>query len=236
MDNLPLYIPVLFVITTMLSFLFIAKAFRFSKMAVAIILAWLMVQAVIASTGFYTNTSSLPPRFLLAILPPFAAIILLFNSVKGKEIIDFLPCGTLTLLHIVRVPVEITLLLLFFHKTIPIEMTFEGRNVDIISGITAPAVYYFGFVTRKMKPALIITWNVLCILLLINIVVTAILSVQFPFQQFGFEQPNIAVLHAPYIWLPCFIVPSVLFSHLVVIRQMSKGVSAAGSQHHFPHL
>ena len=227
MENLPFYIPVLFVITTLLSFFFVSKAFHFSKIAVTILAAWLLVQTVIASTGFYTNTFSLPPRFLLVIVPPFAAIMILFASAKGRKLIDSLPAGTLTLLHIVRLPVELVLLLLFIQKTIPVEMTFEGRNFDILSGISAPAVYYFGFVKGKLKPRFIIAWNILCMLLLVNIVVTAVLSVQFPFQQFGFDQPNIAVLNAPYVWLPCFIVPSVLFAHLVVLRQMSKASPTA---------
>jgi hypothetical protein len=226
MQNLPFYIPVLFIITTLLSFFFIAKAFHFSKTVIAIILAWLMVQVLIASTGFYTHTSILPPRFLLAVVPPFAIILLLFATAKGRRLLDAMPAGTLTLLHVVRVPVEIVLLLLFMHKTIPGIMTFEGRNFDIVSGITAPVVYYFGFVTRKMKPVFVIGWNILCLLLLVNIVVTAVLSVQFPFQRFGFEQPNVAVLHAPYIWLPSFIVPAVLLSHAAVIRKMIKEMSA----------
>ena len=43
-----------------------------------------------------------------------------------------------------------------------------------------------------------------------------------PFQQFGFDQPNIAMLYSPFVWLPCFIVPTVLFSHLVCIRKYLK--------------
>lgn len=222
MQNLPFYIPVLFIITTLLSFFFIAKAFHFSKTVIAVTLSWLTVQALIASTGFYTDTASLPPRFLLAVVPPFVAIILLFSAAKGRQLLDAMPAGTLTLLHVVRVPVEIVLLLLFMQKTIPGIMTFEGRNFDIVSGITAPVVYYFGFVTKKIKPVLIIGWNILCLLLLVNIVVTAVLSVPFPFQQFGFEQPNVAVLHVPFIWLPSFIVPAVLLSHAAVIRKMIK--------------
>ncbi|HVF96549.1 MAG TPA: hypothetical protein VM871_04480, partial [Flavisolibacter sp.] len=39
---------------------------------------------------------------------------------------------------------------------------------------------------------------------------------------FAFDQPNIAVLYFPFIWLPSFIVPVVLLSHLVCIRQLLK--------------
>jgi hypothetical protein len=43
----------------------------------------------------------------------------------------------------------------------------------------------------------------------------------FPFQQFAFDQPNIAVLYFPFIWLPSCVVPLVLLSHLAAIRQLS---------------
>lgn len=222
MENLPFYIPLAFVITTMLTFFFIAKAFRFSKIIMAVLLTWLMAQYLIAATGFYTHTSTLPPRFLLALLPPLAAIVLLFTTTKGREIIDNAATGTLVLLHSIRVPVELILLMLFIHKTLPGIVTFEGRNFDIAAGITAPLVYYFGFVTKKIKPGLIIAWNILCLLLLANVVITAILSAPFPFQQFAFHQPAIAILYAPYAWLPSFIVPVVLFAHLAILRRMKK--------------
>ena len=101
-------------------------------------------------------------------------------------------------------------------------MTFEGRNFDILAGITAPLVLYYGFVKRKLGNTFMLLWNVICLLLLLNIVVNAILSAPFPFQQFAFDQPNVAVMYYPFVWLPCFIVPVVLFSHLVLIRRLLK--------------
>lgn len=46
-----------------------------------------------------------------------------------------------------------------------------------------------------------------------HIVVVAILSTQTPMQQFGFNQPNRAVLRFPYIYLPTVIVPFVAAAH-----------------------
>jgi hypothetical protein len=57
---------------------------------------------------------------------------------------------------------------------------------------------------------------------LFNIVLTAILSAPLPIQQLAFEQPNIAVLYFPFTFLPGFIVPIVLFSHLVVISKITR--------------
>lgn len=220
MNNLPMYIPVLFIITTMLTFLFISRAFRYSKLFITVIIVWLSVQALVATTGFYTQTSARPPKLLFALLPPIVAIVFLLTTSKGKKLTGDILLPSLTLLHIVRIPVEIVLFLLFINGVVPGIMTYEGSNFDIISGITAPFVYYFAFVQRKLSNKLIIAWNLLCLLLLSNIVITAILSAPFPFQKFAFEQPNIAVLYAPYIWLPSFIVPVVLFAHLVTIKKL----------------
>ena len=44
-----------------------------------------------------------------------------------------------------RVGVEVVLFWLFIKRVVPESMTFEGRNFDIISGITAPFVAYFAY-------------------------------------------------------------------------------------------
>tara|TARA_R110002096_G_scaffold209585_1_gene396758 strand:- start:1620 stop:1829 length:210 start_codon:yes stop_codon:yes gene_type:complete len=48
----------------------------------------------------------------------------------------------------------------------------------------------------------------------------AALSAQTPFQQLAFDQPNIGVTYFPFVWIPAVIVPIILFSHLVSIRQL----------------
>jgi hypothetical protein len=123
-------------------------------------------------------------------------------------------------LHIVRIPVELVLFWLFTNKTIPELMTFEGRNFDILSGLSAPIIYYYAFVKKKINRNIMLLWNFVCLGLLINIVIHAILSAPFPFQQLAFSQPNRAVLYFPFIWLPGCIVPLVLLSHLAAIRQL----------------
>jgi hypothetical protein len=102
-------------------------------------------------------------------------------------------------------------------------MTFEGRNFDILSGLSAPVVYYFAFIRKQMNGKLLLIWNFICLSLLINIVFNAILSAPFTFQKFAFDQPNIAILYFPYIFLPGCIVPLVLLSHLASIRQLILG-------------
>ena len=221
MEDLPAYISILFGFTTILTAWLFYKATGNSKPVLLIILIWLAIQALIAGSGFYTVTDTLPPRFLLLVLPPLLVIAGLFLSPNGRKFIDGLDLKSLTILHTIRIPVELVLFLLFTYKAVPELMTFEGRNFDILSGITAPVIFYFAFIRKQLSLKIILIWNVICLGLLINIVGNAILSAPFPFQQFAFDQPNIAVLYFPYIWLPCCVVPLVLLSHLAAIRQLS---------------
>lgn len=220
MENLPVFISVIFILTTALTVWFFYKASQRSKYALAIILLWLILQGILSLSGFYLNTSALPPRIIFILPPTLLLMLILFLNVKGRIFLDNFDIKTLTLLHIVRIPVEVVLYLLFVHQTVPQLMTFEGRNFDILSGITAPFIYYFGFIKQTIGKKTILAWNFICLALLVNIVVNAILSAPLAFQQFAFDQPNIAILYFPFIWLPCIVVPIVLFSHLVTFRQL----------------
>lgn len=222
MENLPSYISIGFGLTTILTVGIFYKATNNSKTTIVILLAWLALQTFIGRSGFYTITDASPPRFLLLVLPPILFIIGLFITSKGLQYVDSLNAKTLTVLHTIRIPVEIVLFWLFVNKTVPELMTFEGRNFDIISGLTAPIIFYFGFIRKQLDRKVILIWNFICLGLLINIVANAILSAPFPFQKFAFDQPNIAVLYFPFNWLPSCVVPLVLLSHLATIRQLSK--------------
>lgn len=222
MGNLPVYISIVFILTTCLTIYFFYKATNNSIRSVIIILLWLTIQTIVSLKGFYTVTKTMPPRFLLVLLPPILLIAFLFFTVNGRRYIDSLNVKWLTLLHIVRIPVELVLFWLFLHKAVPQLMTFNGRNFDIISGLTAPFIFYFGFLKKTLSRKFILIWSFICLGLLINIVVIAILSAPFIFQQFGFEQPDIAILYFPFVWLPCCIVPLVLLAHLATIRQFLK--------------
>jgi hypothetical protein len=224
--NLPSYIPIVFFLTTVLTLFLFLKADNkppFSKTVAGVLIAWMAIQMEVSRSGFYLDTMSLPPRFALGIVPPFLVIMALFFTKSGQNFIENLDLRALTLMHVVRIPVELVLLWLFQQGQVPEIITFEGRNFDIISGITAPFVAYFGFTKKVLSPKIIMAWNILCLGLLINVVAHAALSLETPIQKFGFEQPNRAVLNVPFVWLPTLIVPLVLFAHLVVLKRLMKG-------------
>jgi len=222
MEFLPAYISILFVLTTALTVFIFFMASNRSRKTLLVMLIWLAIQMAISVNGFYKVTDQIPPRFILLIGPPIICILFLFFLPAGRKYLDQLNLKYLTMLHIVRIPVELVLYSLYIHKAVPELMTFSGRNFDILSGLSAVFIYYFGYAKKNLNNKILLVWNVVCLLLLLNIVIHAILSAPFPFQQFAFEQPNIAVLHFPFTWLPCCIVPLVLVSHLVAIRKLLK--------------
>src|SRR5262245_36503635 len=138
MENVPLYVSIIFMLTTAITIYIFYYATRRSKTILTVIVLWLALQSIVGISGFYTVTNTTPPRFFLAVVPPLLLIILLFATRGGRLFINGLDKKTLTLLHVIRIPVELVLWLLYMHKTIPQVMTLEGHNFDILSGVTAP--------------------------------------------------------------------------------------------------
>jgi hypothetical protein len=221
METLPFYIPATFLIIFFLSIFLFYKAANASKTGLLIIGVWVILQTTLGLSGFYRTADAVPPRLPLLILPPIIYILILFNTEKGRAFIDTLNLKWLTILHVVRIPVELVLFWLFVHKTVPGLMTFEGRNFDILSGLTAPFIWYFGFVNPKLNKTVLLAWNFICLGLVLNIMFNAIFSAPTKFQLFGFEQPNRAFGVFPFLLLPAFVVQVVLFSHLASIRQLA---------------
>ncbi|WP_426059052.1 hypothetical protein [Hymenobacter sp. B1770] len=220
MENLPAYVGITFGLTTGLMVWLFYRAANKSRRLLGVLLMWLLVQGVVGLSGFYTVTDTLPPRFLLLVGPPVLAIAALFCTTRGQAFLDGLRIDILTLLHVVRVPLEMVLYWLFLHGAVPELMTFEGRNWDILSGLSAPIVFYLIFSKRQLGRKALLAWNFICMGLAVAIVVNAVLSAPSPFQQFAFSQPNVAVQYFPFVWLPACVVPLALLSHLAAIRQL----------------
>jgi hypothetical protein len=222
MENLLSFVSILFIATTLFSVALFYLAAHKSNMVLGIIIILVCLHMGLGLSGFYKDASGVPPRFALLIVPQLVLFVVLFTTNTGRLFLDGLDIKKMTLLHVVRIPVEIALYLLAASKFIPELMTFEGYNFDILSGISAIVIYYFVFIKQIGGKSILLIWNILCLVLVIIIVVLAILSAPTPFQALAFEQPNIAIAYFPFVWLPSIVVPIVLISHLAAIRQLLK--------------
>ena len=229
-----LWLDAFFVITTLLTLGLLYRAVRqvsaSGALRVLIIsLVWLTALFVLAQQHFFQQLDATPPHFLLVMGVPLLIIIGLLVTTKGRSWNGQLPLSDLTILNTVRVPVELSLYSLFVYQQVPQLMTFEGGNYDILAGLTAPIIAFYAFRQKSLAPKWLLIWNLIALGSLANIVVHAVLSAPLPFQQMAFDQPNVAILKAPYIWLPGFIVPVVLFGHIVSIRRLVQSVFRSSS-------
>ena len=229
MEEIPPYISLVFVATTFATFGFAAYSVKasigkekstFPILYGLFLIAWLVFTGVLANNLFFYDLEFIPPKVFL-----FVAFFLLFSLSPffvnwGREMMKNMPITSLTYLHIIRVPVEIVLWWLFLEGKVPEDMTFEGMNYDILSGITAPfaALFLVGGKTKYRIGAII--WNFVTIGLLFNVVIRAIMATPFFYDPNLFDTPNVAVLFVPFIWLPTFIVPLVLVAHITSLYQL----------------
>lgn len=137
--NLPVYISITFLVSVTYTYLIALKASQNHQAVRWGTLLWLIVAAVPALYGFFANTGTVPPRMPLLLAPSLIIILIAFATTKGKTFIDSLDNKLLTWLSLVRIPVEICLFWLFLEGHVPQVMTFEGRNLDILAGATAPS-------------------------------------------------------------------------------------------------
>jgi len=186
-----------------------AKVFVFGTL-------WIVISGLMSYSGFFQKTNVLPPRMIFILLP---VVVLAVITYKKLNIIDVKP-GYLIALHILRIPIELTLYQLFLKGKIPILMTFRGWNYDILIGISAIAIWgYYTLMPKRLNMIVFRAWNILGLLFLLSIVSIAILSAPSPIQLLAIDTPNLALITFPYTLLPAVIVPIVLLSHLLCLKR-----------------
>ena len=152
MENVPAALGLAFAVIALLSIGLFWRAAHYSRLTLAVLLLWAGLQSAVALRGFYWVTNTLPPHALALVGPPLLLVAGLFATARGRQYLDGLDLKSLTLLHTVRMPVELVLFGLATYQAVPELMTFEGRNWDILSGLSAPLVYFLAFVRRSLRP------------------------------------------------------------------------------------
>jgi len=181
---------------------------------------WLTILGILAHYGFFANFNQLPPRILVAVIPPIILLLFLLQSRFFKLILKAIPEKWLILIQSFRIPMELFLWMCFLGGFVPFQMTFEGFNQDILIGITALMAGFFFFYKGRRQQTAAIYWNISGIILLINIVIISVISTPSPFRIFMNEPSNYFIADFPFIWIPGFIVPYALAMHIFSIKQL----------------
>jgi len=187
---------------------------------IGVLAVWGVIVSAFSLAGVMGNFDLFPFNIGPLLLLPLIVSIAFTFSKSLREVLPHIHPARIIRLQVFRVFVEILLWFLFIDNLLPIQMTFEGRNFDVLSGLTAPLVAFLAFRNKLSKPVLI-AWNVICLGLLINIVTVAIISMPTPIRYFMNEPANTIVAQFPISWLPTFLVPLAYLLSFISIRQLT---------------
>ena len=181
---------------------------------------WCGFVSVWSISGWMGDFSMFPFNLMPIIVIPLITVIIITFSKTFKEIIIHIPQQNLIRLQSFRVFVEVLLWALFITNIAPVQMTFEGRNFDVLSGISALIIAYL-IAKNSISKTILVIWNYACLGLLINIVGVALLSMPTPFQVFMNEPVNTIVAQFPVSLLPGLLVPLAYALHFFSLRQLA---------------
>lgn len=173
-----------------------------------------------AASGIFRQWDRDPPPFALLVVGVIGVAVTLSFGTIGRQIATQAPLWLLVAIQSFRLPLELAMHGLYERGIMPVQMSYSGRNVDIITGATAVVVALL-VKTGRGGRGLVALWNVLGLGLLVNVVVVAILSTP-RFSYFGNDHLNVFVTYPPFVWLPAVMVVAALAGHLVIFRALSR--------------
>jgi hypothetical protein len=183
-------------------------------------LVWMGVTLALGDRGTFRDWNATPPPFALLVIALIALAVAIAFSPLGLRLATGLPLWALVAVQGFRLPLELAMHALVGRGIMPEQMSYTGRNFDILTGTTAIVVAAL-VAGRLAGRRLVLAWNVAGFLLLVNIVVVAILSTP-RFAAFGPDRLNVFVTYAPFVWLPTVLVLAALAGHLIVFRALTR--------------
>ena len=192
---------------------------RWVLLAVAGAVVWLKATWLIAWSGVLRRFDAQPPPFAFFVLAFFVLGVALAFSPVGTRLVRGLSLAALVGIQAFRLPLELLMHRAYEEGVMPVQMSFSGRNFDIVTGVTA-AVLGIALARWRVPRWIVMAWNVLGLALLVNVVTVAIVSTPI-FRAFGDAHLNTWVAYPPFVWLPAVMVVVAWAGHLLIFRKLS---------------
>ena len=197
-----------------------ARAPRATAIALALTAVWMAVTWQLADFGTFRQWDITPPPFALLVL----AILLLGVRIgwggAGRRMAATFPLWVLVAVQGFRLPLELAMHRMYERGIMPVQMSYSGLNYDILTGILAIAVALLVY-TGLAGARLVRLWNVIGLILLINVVTVAILATP-RIRYFGDASLNTWVTFTPFVWLPAVMVLAAFAGHLIVFQALRR--------------
>lgn len=185
--------------------------------AVFLILAWLTFTLIITNSGLLSQLASPYARMLLLLGPPVLLIVFLLFSPRFGALIKPIDNFWFIYLQSYRILREFILILLLRYAIIPQDLTFEGKNLDVLMGITAPFIAYYWFKKRAGYKQLALVWNIVGLGMLCYAIATTFFAHPFVSTE---VQSNPLIFSFPFVWMPAFLSPFGILLHLLSLKKL----------------
>jgi hypothetical protein len=190
---------------------------------------WFIYAGLLGYFGVVKNSAMRPPGIAFIVVPVllFLVLFIVRLSASARVALAF-PLWIILGTQCFRIGVELFLDQLWIEGLVPKMLTFEGANVDIYIGASAPLIAWLS--TRgRLGIRLALAWNVLGLLALTNVVIRAVLTAPGPFNLIHAEVPNLMMGTFPFLLIPGFFVPLAVVLHVLAIRAISSRPRTATS-------
>ena len=159
-----------------------ARRSKYRKLFLSALFVWALVLSILSLSGSLSNFSSIPPPMTVVLVVPMAVFVLLMFNRSFSGYLQSIASWKIILLQSFRVPVELLLYHQYKEGITPVQMTFEGGNLDILTGLLAPFAAYLVYKKPRYFRHAGMLFNIIGLVLLVNIVTTAVLSFPGPFR------------------------------------------------------
>ena len=202
---------------------------RSAARAAALAAVWLAATFAAAASG-RLRFDTVPPTMAVVLVASFALALRMGTGPTGTRLAERVPLALLVGIQGFRLPLELLLHRAYGEGLMPVQMSYSGRNFDIVTGISALLLAAWIAASGGRVPRWVVgAWNAMGALLLANVVTIAILSSPVPFRVFMNEPSNVWITQAPWVWLPCVFVFAAIAGHVVVFRRLRMGARATSA-------
>jgi hypothetical protein len=170
-----------------------------------------LTSAIVASGAMATTPILMMALFGLINITALATGL----SPLGGWLARGLPTAALVGFQGFRLPLEVVLHGFAEAGTIPVEMTWNGSNIDVIAGGIALLAAPFSH-----HRAVAWTANIVGIVLLANVIRVVMLSSPLPWSWWEPDPPLMLAFHLPYMWIAPVCVAAAITGHIVLTRHL----------------
>src|SRR6202044_124770 len=199
------------------------------RIAVLIALgAWFVLVLVIGANGALSPAGGGAPALGLAVVLPIAALVSAYFALPSvRNAMTATPLAGLIAVHAIRL-LGILFIVLYAMGRLPAPFAPSAGWGDVAIGVTAlPLAWAAARFGVRVRP-LVFLWNALGVADLVAAIGLGALSAPGPLQVFGGLPDSSPMTTLPWLIIPGFLVPILLFVHIVIFTRLTAITQTSG--------